>query len=102
MPNRSNYLPAKGETWDKARMRALVRDDFTCQAHKLDLSDEPCSETRLRFLVVHHIKFRINGGDHSLDNLATLCRAHHGDIHPHLKKEYEHELEEFDYPRREL
>jgi 5-methylcytosine-specific restriction endonuclease McrA len=82
---RSNYLPASGESWQKARMRALVRDDFTCQAHQIGVCDEPCGEDRLHKLVVHHIKYRINGGTHDLDNLITVCHKHHADIHPHLR-----------------
>jgi 5-methylcytosine-specific restriction endonuclease McrA len=83
---RPHYLPARGEAWEKARMRALVRDDFTCQAHQLGLC-ESCDESRLRHLVVHHKIHRIHGGTHDLDNLLTLCNKHHADIHPHLRAE---------------
>lgn len=69
-------------------MRALVRDDFTCQAHKLELCSEPCSENRLRFLNVHHLRERQAGGTHALENLITLCREHHIQLHPHLRFEY--------------
>lgn len=31
------YLQCVGEVWQKARMRALVRDDFKCQAGYLKL-----------------------------------------------------------------
>jgi len=79
------YLQAHGEQWDKARMRALVRDDFTCQAHKLGLCNEPCKENRLRKLHVHHKQERQHGGNHDLDNLITLCRTHHILIHPHMR-----------------
>ena len=78
------YLQARGEAWEKARMRVLVRDDFTCQAHKLGLCTEPCGETRLRFLQVHHRRQRHQGGTHVLDNLITICRVHHIQIHPHM------------------
>jgi hypothetical protein len=30
-----------------------------------------------RFLDVHHVEYRSEGGDHSPDNLCLLCRAHH-------------------------
>ena len=82
-----HYLSCTGETWDKARMRTLVRDDFRCQAHKLGLCDEPCEEDRVRHLQVHHIKQRIHGGTHDLDNLLTVCKPHHIDIHPHMRLE---------------
>lgn len=80
------YLQNRGEYWHKQKMKSLVRDNFTCQIHKLK-SDLTCDENRLRFLHTHHIKSRIQGGTHDLDNLLTICRAHHEDIHPHMKKE---------------
>lgn len=89
----SNYVQCSGEAWDKARMRALVRDDFTCQFHALRLKpiDGGCTharpETRLRNLQVHHKVYRINGGTHDLDNLVTVCRSHHAHIHPHMNLE---------------
>jgi hypothetical protein len=30
---------------------------------------------------VHHIRHRADGGDHSVDNLITLCRRHHTRLH---------------------
>jgi hypothetical protein len=30
---------------------------------------------------VHHIRHRADGGDHSVDNLVTLCRRHHTRLH---------------------
>lgn len=80
---RAGYLQASGEEYEKARMRCFVRDDFTCQAHKLGLGQ--CDEHHLRHLVCHHIKHRINGGTHDMDNLITLCNACHAKIHPHLR-----------------
>lgn len=79
------YLQNKGPHWEKQRMRALVRDNFICQNHQL--GKENCQEDRLRFIHIHHIIPRIQGGTHDLDNLLTICRAHHEDIHPHMKKE---------------
>lgn len=87
------YLQARGEEWDKARMRALVRDDFTCQFAKLNLPEieggctHNMPETHLRHLIVHHLQQRQYGGTHDLDNLLTLCNAHHTCIHPHLRYE---------------
>lgn len=78
--------PKYDEAWQKARMKALVRDDFACQAHQLDLCEESCGESRLSKLHVHHLKMRINGGSHELDNLLTLCELHHEQIHPWMKK----------------
>jgi hypothetical protein len=33
------------------------------------------------FVDLHHIDYRINGGDHEPDNLVTVCAAHHRAIH---------------------
>lgn len=87
------YLQARGEEWDKARMRAFVRDDFTCQWQRFGLKPEAdCTTeypvTKLRRLIVHHIEERQNGGSHDLSNLITLCAAHHVQVHPHLRFEY--------------
>lgn len=91
----SRPLRAWGEDWQKARMRALVRDEFRCQ--------EPgCTEDRLRRLEVHHILPRARGGQHDLDNLVTLCRVHHAARHPHLGRVLEREEHHLSYPWREL
>lgn len=82
------YLQCSGEAWEKARMRALVRDSFTCQAHALGLCDEPCPENRLRHLHVHHLQERQAGGTHDLENLITLCCDHHIQLHPHMRFQY--------------
>jgi 5-methylcytosine-specific restriction endonuclease McrA len=96
MPRRRRtYLQCEGEDWEKARMRALVRDDFRCQ-------HPGCTETRLRRLEVHHIQQRIHGGTHDLENLITLCKEHHADQHPHLRRELESREPTLEYPWREL
>lgn len=81
---RPAYAQCTGDYWLKQKAKSLVRDDFTCQNHQL--GGEPCDENRVRFLHTHHIKARINGGTHDLDNLLTICRKHHEDIHPFMKK----------------
>ena len=82
---KNNYLQLKGDEWHKARMQALVRDGFCCQAYRLGISDVPCSENRLKELQVHHVKMRVHGGNHNLDNLITLCKSHHEILHPWMK-----------------
>lgn len=105
---RSQYLQCKGEEWEKARMRALVRDDFTCQFARLGLEEvASCThahpENRLRKLQVHHLKKRINGGTHDDENLITICTAHHMEIHPHMKLDLKGGFSgEFDYELPEL
>lgn len=98
----ANYLQASGPEWDRQRMRAMVRDDFYCLAHELGLCKEPCTENRPRFLQVHHKEMRINGGSHDLDNLITVCRAHHAQIHPWMEKDLPYSDKESSYPLREL
>jgi 5-methylcytosine-specific restriction endonuclease McrA len=102
------YAQCTGDDWQKARMRALVRDNFTCQYQALGLKsieDGCCSqqpETRLRYLQVHHIQERINGGSHDLDNLITVCRAHHAHIHPHMDYQLADHPHILEYNLREL
>jgi 5-methylcytosine-specific restriction endonuclease McrA len=96
------YLGLKGDAWYKARMQALVRDDFCCQAYRLGISDIPCSEMRLRELHVHHIRMRIHGGSHDLDNLITLCKTHHETLHPWMKNSFSKKMIIFTKTLREL
>lgn len=84
MSRRRSYLGCTGDEWQKARMRALVRDGFRCQ-------HPGCDETRLRYLEVHHLVERQHGGLHGLENLVTLCHEHHAARHPHLQRELERE-----------
>ena len=49
----------------------LNRDNYTCQI---------CGEKDTR-LEVHHIQFRSKGGSNRMDNLVTLCRDRHKQIH---------------------
>lgn len=96
MTRRPNYLRCEGQDWQKARMRALVRDDFTCQ-------QPGCDETRLAYLEVHHIRQRSHGGSHCLENLQTLCKRHHADAHPYLRYHLGYDAVELDsYPWKEL
>jgi len=93
--SRGRPLPARGEAWEQARMRALVRDDLRCQ-------HPGCDEMRLRWLEVHHRIPRAEGGTHDLDNLITLCRRHHAEHHPHLARELARDDDTLPYPWREL
>jgi hypothetical protein len=38
-----------------------------------------CNQTR--FIEIHHIQPVSQGGTHALENLMTLCSAHHGWVH---------------------
>lgn len=88
---RPNYPQCSGPEWDRIRIFAMARDNCTCQFHKLNLApiENVCTlekpEDRPRHLQVHHIQRRINGGTHDMDNLITICTAHHEHIHPHMR-----------------
>lgn len=87
------YLQASGEDYEKARMRCFVRDEFTCQFQALGLPEIEgicdCAnpQTKLRYLQCHHKKQRLHGGTHDLENLVTVCKSHHEQIHPHMRFE---------------
>ena len=52
----------------------VLRDRGQCQF-------KDCKETK--FVQIHHIKPYSQGGKHTLDNLTTLCSAHHKMMHEH-------------------
>jgi hypothetical protein len=56
--------PKKDEPTEETRRRVKRRDGKRCLC---------CGEKNSRLLQVDHIKPRYYGGDHSLDNLQTLC-----------------------------
>lgn len=58
--------------WNKRRERVLTRDGHRCQK---------CSTTS-GTLQVHHITPISRGGEHGLDNLATVCQSCHAKEHP--------------------
>lgn len=66
----SRHERGLGSNWDKARKRALERDKGLCQvcakAGRVTLATE-----------VDHINPRAKKGDHSLDNLQSICNQCH-------------------------
>ena len=52
--------------------RALMERDGVCQY-------PGCHESR--YVDAHHVKHWADGGETSLDNLVTLCRFHHRQLH---------------------
>lgn len=67
----------RGNDYRKARTRALFRDGFTC-------TEPGCDATTT--LECHHKIPLFMGGDHSLDNLQTLCHNHHRAKHRRYKE----------------
>ncbi|PID79154.1 hypothetical protein CSB20_11485 [bacterium DOLZORAL124_64_63] len=68
-PNKSAIPPS-------TRRRVLARDQHRCQA-------PGCSHTR--FLEIHHITPRSQGGTNADENLTTLCSACHQRAHDKQK-----------------
>lgn len=56
----------RGNEYRKARAKALFRDSYACTECGSDAN-----------LECHHVQPLCQGGDHSLENLQTLCRACH-------------------------
>jgi 5-methylcytosine-specific restriction endonuclease McrA len=54
------------------RRRVLARDNYRCRC---------CGDEELVGLTLHHVRYRSHGGDHSDDNLVTLCIHCHTLIH---------------------
>lgn len=67
----------RGSDYRKAREKALFRDGFIC-------TEPDC--TADTHLECHHIIPLYLGGDHSLDNLQTLCHKHHREKHKSFKR----------------
>lgn len=66
------------------RLRALERDEFTCQECGYVAPYE--SKDRSEDVVVHHIDFSGNSKkpNHRINNLQTLCRGCHIKLHTHV------------------
>lgn len=69
----NKWMYQKGLKFGFANTKAFVlnRDKYTCQ----------CCKTKQGTLEVHHIIFRSNGGSDEPDNLITLCRQCHRELH---------------------
>jgi len=63
---KSNITRLKGEAYKKLQVEVLERDGFTCQECGRWTENPP-----------HHIKFRSQGGDDTVENLITLCNGCH-------------------------
>lgn len=65
-----------GTEWERAKARALKRDQYRCQHCTATPSKTPGVD-----LQVHHIRPVENGGTNDLDNLVVLCNSCHWDLH---------------------
>lgn len=64
--------------------QVILRDKGQCQA--LLPNKTKCHSTY--FPDLHHIKHRSLGGTHTLENLITLCKPHHQQVHHNQTKRY--------------
>lgn len=61
----------RSERWKNLRLERLVRDGARCRiCKKRDLSND-----------VHHIKYRTRWEETVIQDLRTLCRDHHDQVH---------------------
>ena len=72
--NRQETEEEKGIPWE-VRRQVVERDHGQCQFPDCSMRAQ---------LGLHHIRFRSRGGEHSPENLITLCAAHHTLIHQHI------------------
>lgn len=77
--NGKEYQEGRQKDFYNVKAYILSRDEYTCQKCK-------SKNTKLH---VHHIKFRENGGTNSPDNLITLCKSCHKNLHDHLNSQKE-------------
>ena len=72
--------------WHYARKAAKERDGYRCQQ---------CGKAGM--LEVHHLRSLSQGGDNELDNLRTLCRGCHIQLHypkPKVQTEWAYMVQE--------
>ena len=71
----NKWLYQKGINYGFANTKAYVlsRDGYICQHCK--------GKTKDSKLEVHHIVFRRNGGSYEQENLTTLCKSCHDELH---------------------
>lgn len=61
------------------RKKALKRDNYECS--HCGISEREHKRKHAQGLHVHHIIMRSNGGSNYVDNLLTLCRDCHIEVH---------------------
>jgi 5-methylcytosine-specific restriction endonuclease McrA len=76
-------MKIKVNTKEFAELRKDVfgRDKYTCQ----HCCAKGVPGIRFGQIQVHHIIFLVNGGENTMENLITLCRACHNAVHKHNK-----------------
>jgi hypothetical protein len=77
IPNSGQAPKPKRHIPTHIQHQVRIRDQHQC-THR-DQQGARCPNTR--WLEVHHIHSFAQGGSHDLDNLTTLCSAHHKQMH---------------------
>lgn len=74
-PNINKWEYQKGDLYGYSNIRELVltRDSYKCQHCK--------GKSKESKLEIHHIVFRENDGSDNSENLITLCKTCHADLH---------------------
>lgn len=78
------------ECMRKKRPTASIRDDIPSSTRsevhaRFKKMCAYCGRSNKR-LHIHHIKYRSEGVDHSLNNLVLLCETHHDMVHSNKRK----------------
>lgn len=68
----AEHIREESSVTSEVRLIVYVRDNFRCRK---------CGEMETAKLTVHHVIFRSQGGDHSPENLVTLCWSCHKLVH---------------------
>jgi hypothetical protein len=71
--HRNYYKDITG--WKYLRAEVLERDFYTCQSCRVSFKENR------QFLHVHHILYLSQGGSNRVENLLTLCKTCHFDLH---------------------
>ena len=74
--NGKEYQQGEMAGFNEIKEFVLTRDNYTCKHKQCDHTDKK--------LQVHHIQFRSNGGSDKPDNLITLCKTCHSNLHSGL------------------
>jgi hypothetical protein len=76
-PDVNNYQLGRQMGFYNTKAFVLSRDSYCCQICNSNWKSKNKSDN----LHVHHILFRSNAGNNSPDNLITLCKICHDDLH---------------------
>lgn len=85
-PKHRDYPSDYPPDWEWRSSKVKERDGYTCQASPEKVGLPTCGRVgREEELRAHHIIPISKGGNHSFDNLITLCSSCHDKLHPHIR-----------------